>query len=500
MANSKVQLADGTVLIDLTTDTVTAESLRRGYKAHDAAGNEVIGTYDGGATGVVLTGEIDANGGKILHITGAVNENTAVDSAGGDIDDITATILLDLSDDTVAADKLLQGYTAHNSLGQPITGTLVPSGEEASFGTKTVTANGTYNAVDDNYDGYSSVTVNVASGEPNLQNKSVSPSTSAQTVIPDSGYDGLSSVEVSAIQTQTKTTTPSESQQTVTPDSGKYLVSVTVDAVSNSYVGSCVTRRSSLTKSGKTVTAQAGYYANDVSETVTVNTQAKFVTPSESQQTVTPDSGYDGLSSVTVDAVSSEYVGSDISRRTSADLATSGASVSVPAGYYAEATSKSVVSGSAATPATTVAANPSISVDANGLITATTRVSQSVTPTVSAGYVSSGTAGTVSVSGSNTQQLDTQAALTITPTKSQQSAGGAGKYMTGAITVEAIPANYIDTTDATATAASINSGETAYVNGVKVTGAQVVQHYYTGSSEPSSSLGEDGDIYLKVVN
>ena len=39
----------------------------------------------------------------------------------------------------------------------------VPS-EEPTLGTKTITANGTYNASDDNFDGYSSVTVNVAGG------------------------------------------------------------------------------------------------------------------------------------------------------------------------------------------------------------------------------------------------------------------------------------------------------------------------------------------------
>lgn len=39
----------------------------------------------------------------------------------------------------------------------------VPS-EEPTLGTKTITANGTYNASDDNLDGYSSVTVNVTSG------------------------------------------------------------------------------------------------------------------------------------------------------------------------------------------------------------------------------------------------------------------------------------------------------------------------------------------------
>lgn len=48
MANNKVQLSDGTVLLDLTGDTVTPETLMAGVTAHDAAGNPIVGTSGGG--------------------------------------------------------------------------------------------------------------------------------------------------------------------------------------------------------------------------------------------------------------------------------------------------------------------------------------------------------------------------------------------------------------------------------------------------------------------
>ena len=60
-------------------------------------------------------------------------------------------------------------------------------------------------------------------------------------------------------------------------------------------------------------------------------------------------------------------------------------------------------------------------------------------------------------------------------------------------------ARFYDSSDATATASEILSGSSAYGASGKINGSVVIQHYYTGTTTPSSSLGVNGDIYLKTT-
>lgn len=208
-------------------------------------------------------------------------------------------------------------------------------------------------------------------------------------------------------------------------------------------------------------------------------------TPDEEGQTdtITPSTGYVGIAEVevTVEPIDSNYVGSGIARKDSDDLTASGATVIAPAGYYEEAATKSVASGSAATPATTITANPTISVGNDGSITASVSATQSVMPTVSAGYVSSGTAGTITVSGSGSAQLSTQAAATITPSTSQQTAVAAGKFTTGNVVVDPMPSGTAGTPTATKGTVSNHSvsvtpsvtNQTGYITGGTKTGTAV---------------------------
>lgn len=113
----------------------------------------------------------------------------------------------------------------------------------------------------------------------------------------------------------------------------------------------------------------------------------------------------------------------------SSDLTVSGATVTVPAGYYSSQASKSVASGSATAPATISGTSASVSTGTNTLTLSKT---VSVTPSVSAGYVASGTAGNSAVS--LTASVTTKAAATITPGTSNQTIAS-GTYLTGAQTV-----------------------------------------------------------------
>ena len=113
----------------------------------------------------------------------------------------------------------------------------------------------------------------------------------------------------------------------------------------------------------------------------------------------------------------------------SSDLTVSGATVTVPAGYYSSQASKAVASGSATAPDTISGTSATVSTGTNTLTLSKT---VSVTPSVTAGYVASGTAGNSAVS--LTASVTTKAAATITPGTSNQTIA-AGTYLTGAQTI-----------------------------------------------------------------
>lgn len=70
---NKVALANGTVLIDLTSDTVKAESVLAGVTAHDKSGAKITGTlFSNFQDSMELTDSItDSSGNAVIDSSGS---------------------------------------------------------------------------------------------------------------------------------------------------------------------------------------------------------------------------------------------------------------------------------------------------------------------------------------------------------------------------------------------------------------------------------------------
>lgn len=196
---------------------------------------------------------------------------------------------------------------------------------------------------------------------------------------------------------------------------------------------------SASVQEGDTYTIPAGYHngsgtVSGVSGGGNYSLQSKTVTPTKAQQPITPDSGYYGLSDVTVAAIPDAY--QDVS------------SVTAAAGDVL--TGKILVTADGKVTTGTMPNNGAVS---KVLDTGTT------TYTIAKGFHS----------GTGSVKITTEA-KTVTPTKeSQQVTPSTGKVLSK-VTVAAIPSNFIDTSEGDATASDILSGKIAFVGGLKVTG------------------------------
>lgn len=177
MADKKVNkvVYGGTVLIDLTGDTVTADKVLTGYTAHDKSGATITGTcnYDVNsedatvAVAEMLVGKTAyARGSKI---TGTMPNNGAV----------TKSISTKTQEVSIA-----QGY--HDGSGK----VSISSTEQAKIIPTNIRDGVTILGVTGTMSGTEGA---------RAQAKTVTPTTTVQNVLPDDGYNYLSQVTVNAI-------------------------------------------------------------------------------------------------------------------------------------------------------------------------------------------------------------------------------------------------------------------------------------------------------------
>lgn len=158
---------------DLTSDTVTAEKLLSGFTAHDKSGAPITGTctYDAdtqdatAAVAEILEGKTAyARGAKL---TGTMPNKGAVSGTIATKDAYTIPMGFHDGSGTVSIDATESAKIVAGNIKSGVT----ILGVEGTFAGETVTA----------------------------QTKSVTPTMSAQTVLPDEGFDYLSQVSVAAI-------------------------------------------------------------------------------------------------------------------------------------------------------------------------------------------------------------------------------------------------------------------------------------------------------------
>lgn len=353
------------------------------------------------------------------------------------------TITPTTNQQTITADSNYEGL-------ETVTIQPIPSQYIVPTGTFTVTSNATYDIKN-----YASVVVSVVGPTPSFQSKTVTPSTVTQVIQADSNYDALDVV-------------------TVEPIPAGYIVPTGTTVLASNDTSFDVT--------------------NYTSAYVDIPLQAISVTPTSSNQTIYPSSGYEGISRVTVNAIPAPYTipAGTITITASGsynvtNYASANVQVSSPTPTFQTKTVTPSITVQTVTPDTNydgldkvvvnampngVLASPTITINSNGLIQAAAFINTE-------GYLAQGSFA------ENSLQLTTISGTTITPSTVTQTYGAANRYMLGTVTIQG---------DADLIPANIASG----INIFGVTGTLEFVNYFTGTATPATSLGNNGDLYFQI--
>lgn len=178
MANEKVSkvVYGGTTLIDLTTDTVTADKILAGYKTHGPNGEVLTGTCEFDAN----TQDATATAAEILATKTAYNKGNKITGEMPNNGAIELKITAKAQEVQIA-----QGY--HDGSGTA----AIDATEQAKLIASNIRQGVTILGVEGTMSGSEGV---------KAQTKTVTPSTSQDvTVLPDDGFTHLSQVTVSKI-------------------------------------------------------------------------------------------------------------------------------------------------------------------------------------------------------------------------------------------------------------------------------------------------------------